>query len=82
MSNATGMLCDGKWPPENNQPHIAVFRDWLLCNEKTEEAYGLLGCTISQANCWIVAHLDLSLNWGVLWAEDVKKIMEIQEKGK
>jgi len=68
----------GKWPPKNDQPHLAEFKDWFICNQTTNEAYGLLDYTISQANCWAVAHLDLSLNWSIVWAEDVKKIMEIE----
>lgn len=64
------------------KPHLAVFCDWYIYNEKTDEACGLLGCTISQANSWVVSHLDLSLNWGIIWSEDMKKVLEIQGESK
>ena len=47
-------------------PKLAVFQDWYLINEKTDEAWGLLECTFHQALQWAVAHLDLSLEWHCL----------------
>jgi hypothetical protein len=47
-------------------PRLAIFQDWYLINEKTDEAWGLLECTFHQALQWAVAHLDLSLDWHCL----------------
>ena len=53
-------------------PMLAVFKDWYVWNPKTLEAYGLLDHTFSQALCWVVNHMDLSLEWQVTDSEELK----------
>jgi hypothetical protein len=53
-------------------PKLAVFEDWYAHNPKNDLAYGLLGCTFSQALCWVVNHMDLSLEWEVTAAKELR----------
>ena len=52
-------------------PHLAIFQDWYLFNDTSDEGYGLLDCTFHQALDWCVNHCDLSLEWHCVSPDEI-----------
>ena len=42
---------------------MATKRDYYITNDSTDEAYGRINQTYDDVRSWVIAHLDLSLNW-------------------